>query len=44
VNATIPKPGNAVTLPVMLMIGDQVFMAEKSLHQTAIASKTGLAR
>jgi hypothetical protein len=44
VNATIPKPGTAVTLPVMLMIGDEVFMAEKPLHYTAGANQSGLAK
>jgi len=44
VNATIPKPGDAVTLPVTLVIGDEVFMAEKPLHYTAVAGKSGLAK
>jgi PKD repeat protein len=44
VNATIPKPGNPVTLRVMLVIGDEVFMVEKPLHYTAAAGKSGTAK
>ena len=44
VNAAITKPGNAVTVPVTLLIGNQVFMAEKPLHYTAIVNKSGLAK
>jgi len=42
-NATVPKPGNEVTLPVTLMINDQAFMADKPLHYTARANKSGAA-
>jgi hypothetical protein len=44
VDATIAKPGNAVTLPVILLIGDEAFMAEKPLRYTAKAGKSGIAK
>jgi PKD repeat protein len=44
VNATVPKPGDAVTLPVLLVIGNDVFMFEKPLHYTATAGKSGTAK
>ena len=39
-----PKPGVVVTLPVILLIGDDAFMADKLLHYTATAAKSGLAK
>jgi hypothetical protein len=44
VNDTIDKPGADVTLPVILMIGDEAFMADKALHYIAIAGKSGIAK
>jgi hypothetical protein len=44
VNATIPKPGSAVTLPVILVIGNSAFMADKPLHYIATANKSGTAK
>jgi uncharacterized repeat protein (TIGR03803 family) len=44
VNTNYAKPGVAVTLPVTLVIGDEAFMAEKPLHYTATAGKSGLAK
>ena len=42
--ATIPKPGDAGTMPVILVIGDEAFMADKSLLYTATAGKSGSAK
>jgi hypothetical protein len=44
VNATILRPGNAVTLPVTLLIGNDAFMADKPLHYTATVNRSGTAR
>ena len=43
-NADSPERGNAVTLPVILIIGNEAFMAEKSLHHTARAGEAGIAK
>ena len=44
VNATIQKPGSGITLPVALTIGNEMFMADKPLHYTAVTNKSGLAK
>jgi PKD repeat protein len=44
VNATVVKPGVDVTLPVILVIGDEAFMADNALHYTATADKSGTAK
>ena len=43
-NADSPERGNAVTLPVTLIIGNEAFMAEKPLHDTAQAGEAGTAK
>ena len=43
-NTTIPKPGVAVTMPVILVVGDEAFIAEPQLIYTAKAGKSGSAR
>jgi hypothetical protein len=44
VNADTQRPGVPVTLPVTLAISNEVFMAEKPLHYTATANRTGTAK
>jgi len=44
VNSDTPRSGISVTLPVTLMINGESFMADKSLHYTAIANRSGTAR
>lgn len=43
-NTTIPKPGTVVTLPVILLVGDEAFMADKTLNYTAKINKSGTAK
>jgi hypothetical protein len=43
-NVTIPKPGVAVTMPVVLLVGDEGFSTEPQLLYTAKASKSGSAQ
>jgi uncharacterized repeat protein (TIGR03803 family) len=43
-NVTTPKSGVTVTLPVMLVIGDEVFADEKSLLYKATAGRSGSAK
>jgi hypothetical protein len=43
-NETVLKPGSSVTLPVVIVIGDQALMGEKSLHYTAKKDKSGTAK
>jgi hypothetical protein len=44
VDATIENPGQAVTLPVVVLVGDLGFAANRSLSYTADTHKTGLAK
>jgi hypothetical protein len=44
VNASILKPGNAVSLPVILVINNEAFMQIPNLHYTARAARSGTAR
>jgi hypothetical protein len=44
VNANIPKPGTSVTLPVILVVGDQTFATDKTLLYTATAGKSDAAK
>ena len=44
VDATIQDPGQAVTMPVVVLAGDQGFAADHSLNYTAIVHKAGLAK
>jgi hypothetical protein len=44
VNATIKSPGTPVILPVVVLIGDEAFAAEPTLHYTATINKTGTAK
>jgi uncharacterized repeat protein (TIGR03803 family) len=43
-NVTTPKAGVTVTLPVILVIGDEVFANEKSLLYKATAGRSGSAK
>ena len=43
-NATHKSPGVSVTLPVVVVVGDEAFAAEASLHYTATLNKTGTAK
>ena len=43
-NVTIPKPGVAVTMPVVLLVGDEAFAADAQLIYTAKAGKSGSAQ
>ena len=43
-NAAVPKPGTPVTLTGVVLIDDQAFAADKTLHYTAKAGKSGVAR
>ena len=43
-NTTTPKKGITVTMPVLLVIGDDTFAAEKSLLYKATAGKSGTAK
>ncbi|NQU11777.1 PKD domain-containing protein [bacterium] len=44
VNATIAKPGTEVTLPVIIVVGDDAFMQERLLFYTAKQDKSGKAK
>jgi hypothetical protein len=44
VNADVPKPGNPVTLSVTVLVGDEAFVADKTLSYTAKAGRSGAAR
>jgi uncharacterized repeat protein (TIGR01451 family) len=44
VDSTIQNPGTAVTVPVVVLVGDLGFAADRSLNYTATAHKTGLAK
>lgn len=44
VDATIQGPGQTVTMPVVVLAGDQGFAANHSLNYTAIVHKAGLAK
>jgi hypothetical protein len=44
VNATTQGSSVPVTLPVTLVIGDEIFMAEKPLHYTAAVNRSGTAK
>ena len=43
-NATHKSPGVSVNMPVVLLVGDEVFAAAPSLHYTATYKKTGTAK
>ena len=43
-NATYKSPGKTVTLPVVVLIGNEAFAAEPQLHYTATLNKTGTAK
>jgi hypothetical protein len=43
-NATIPKPGNLVSVPVILVIDTEAFMATPTLLYTAKQDKSGTAK
>jgi hypothetical protein len=43
-NASILKPGVSVTLPVILAIDNESFMATPSRHYTSLAGRSGIAR
>ena len=43
-NATHKGPGVSVTLPVVVMIGNEAFAAEPTLHYIVTANKTGTAK
>ena len=43
-NASHKSPGAVVTLPVMVLVGNKIFIAEPTLHYTATMNKTGLAK
>ena len=43
-NATHKSPGVPVNLPVVLLVGDEVFAAAPSLHYTATYKKSGTAK
>ena len=44
VNQDIPKPGVPVTMPVVVIIGNEAFAAERSVTYTAKAGKPGKAK
>jgi hypothetical protein len=44
VNATILRPGSPVTLPVVLAIDNESFMAAPNRHYTSLVGKSGRAR
>ena len=44
VNSTIVRPGEPVTLPVILAIDNQTFTATPTRHYTSLAGKSGNAR
>jgi hypothetical protein len=44
INTTVPAPGLQVTLPVILVIGDEAVMSERVLLYTAKAGKSGTAK
>jgi hypothetical protein len=43
IDATIPKPGTTITLPVAVLIGVQAFATDQPLDYTATLNKTGSA-
>jgi len=44
IDATIHSPGLAVTMPVVVLVGDQGYAADRSLTYTATTHKTGVAK
>ena len=44
VNATIPKPGVSVTMPVVVLIGDEAFADERTMRYTATKNQSGSAK
>ncbi|MGO9246666.1 MAG: PKD domain-containing protein [Verrucomicrobiia bacterium] len=44
VDATIQNPGTAVTVPVVVLVGDLGFAADRSLNYTATTHQAGLAK
>ena len=43
-NKTVPKPGEWVTMPVVVLIGDEAFADERPILYTAKANKSGSAK
>ncbi len=43
-NATVPKPGHLVTLPVVVLVDTEAFAADVTRTYTATAGKSGTAR
>lgn len=43
-NATSKSPGVPVTLPVVVLLGNEAFAAEPTLHYIATLNKTGTAK
>lgn len=44
IHATVPRPGAEVTVPMVVMVDDMAFHAEKPLRYTARAGKLGSAK
>jgi PKD repeat protein len=44
VNATIERPGRSVTVPVVVLVGNEAFAAEQPLEYTATAGQIGTAQ
>jgi hypothetical protein len=44
VNADVRKPGNSVTLSVTVLVGNEAFVADKTLSYTAKAGRSGAAK
>jgi hypothetical protein len=44
VNATIPKPGDPVTLTIIVLVSDEAFGVDRLLHYSATAGKSGTAK
>ncbi len=43
INATVPRPGAEITVPIVVLVDDMAFHAAKPLHYTARAGKLGSA-
>ena len=44
VNITVSKPGVRVTMPVVVLIGDEAFAAEHPMSYTATKNQSGVAK
>jgi len=44
VNKTVPRPGVRVTMPVVVLIGDEAFAVERQMLYTAAKDKSGSAK